>query len=150
MAKHDLFPIPFLGWHMSLAGYIPLKRDNVESGKNAVFKARDWLKKGVSVLFFPEGTRSPDGEIKELKAGAFRLAQQEKLKVLPIVINGTFDAIPKESWRIKKRTEFTLVIEKPRDLSQIKNLAVVEEIRTEMIGRLKEVRQSMANENFQS
>jgi 1-acyl-sn-glycerol-3-phosphate acyltransferase len=74
-----------------------------DSGRACLARARDWLRRGVSVIFFPEGTRSPDGEIHEFKAGAFKLALEEKVDLLPLVIVGTREAIPKRSWTIRER-----------------------------------------------
>ena len=65
------------------------------------------------MLLFPEGTRSPDGKIHEFKAGAFKLALEENLDLLPVVIRGTREAIPKYSWRIKKRALLRLKILPP-------------------------------------
>ena len=103
IAKSELFWIPFFGWHLWLARYIPLRRGDPESGRVCLAKAREWLRRDVSVLFFPEGTRSCDGEIQEFKPGAFKLAIEEKINILPLVIAGTRDAIPKDSWRIEGR-----------------------------------------------
>ena len=113
IAKRELFRIPFLGWHLALARYISLNRRDPESGKACLMKAREWLQKGMSVIFFPEGTRSPDGEIHEFKAGAFKLALEEKCDILPMVILGTREAIPKYSWRIKRHALLCLKVLDP-------------------------------------
>ena len=143
LAKKELFPIPFLGWHMSLAGYIPLDRKSHESGKKAMLTARHWLRKGVSVIFFPEGTRSLDGEIHSFKVGAFKLAQEEDLEILPLVIDGTGDAVPKHSWMLEKTTRLFLSIGKPISLKNQASTSsdqTCEAIRQEMIERLARVR----------
>ncbi len=113
ISKRELFWIPFFGWHLALAGYIALKRGDPKSGHSTLEKAREWLRKDVSVLFFPEGTRSPDGEIHEFKPGAFKLAIEEKIDLLPVVMAGTRDAIPKHSWYVKKRSTLGLRILQP-------------------------------------
>lgn len=110
IAKKELFWIPFFGWHLALAGYICLKRGDPESGRACLAKAREWLRRGVSVIFFPEGTRSPDGLIHEFKAGAFKLALEEKAELLPLVVAGTREAIPKYSWRIERRAPLFLKV----------------------------------------
>ena len=56
-----------------------------------------WLRQGVSMVFFPEGTRSEDGRLKEFKLGAFRLAMDEKVDILPLVLRGTRDMVQKKS-----------------------------------------------------
>lgn len=113
IAKRELFWIPFFGWHLFLAGYIPLKRGDAESGRRCLEKARSWLVRGVSVLFFPEGTRSPDGRIHEFKAGAFKLAQETGVEILPLVIQGTREAIPKHSWVVEKKAVIHLKVLDP-------------------------------------
>jgi 1-acyl-sn-glycerol-3-phosphate acyltransferase len=110
ISKRELFWIPLFGWHMALAGYIPLKRGDPQSGRDCLEKARGWLRRGVSVLFFPEGTRSPDGRIHGFKAGAFKLALEEKIDILPLTFYGTRDAVPKRSWLIQKRATLWLHI----------------------------------------
>ena len=113
IAKKELFWIPFLGWHLALARYIPLKRGDAASGRACLEKARSWLRQGVSVLFFPEGTRSPDGEIHEFKPGAFKLALEEKVDLLPLVITGTRNVIPKHAWYVRKKSVLGLHVQEP-------------------------------------
>lgn len=95
VAKDSLFDIPVLGWCMSLARHIRLERGEFSSIKKVYREAAQWLRQGMSVLFFPEGTRSDTGEIGEFQNGAFKLAIKEKVPVLPILITGTRDVIPK-------------------------------------------------------
>lgn len=113
IAKKELFWIPFFGWHLALAGYICLKRGDPESGRACLAKASEWIRRGVSVIFFPEGTRSPDGLIHEFKPGAFKLALEEKADFLPLVVAGTREAIPKYSWRIERRAPLFLKVLAP-------------------------------------
>ena len=101
-AKAILFQVPFMGWHMTLAGYIPVKRGQRESVKGAMARARRWLERGVSVVFFPEGTRSKDGNVQPFKQGAFRLAIDTGVPLLPVAIAGTKDALPKHSFRFSR------------------------------------------------
>jgi 1-acyl-sn-glycerol-3-phosphate acyltransferase len=91
--------VPFMGWFMFHAGYIPLKRGNRESIEECMQRAREYLDMGVSVLFFPEGTRSEDGNVKPFKRGAFKLAIDAQVDVLPFGIAGTKDALPKGTWK---------------------------------------------------
>ncbi len=97
VSKKSLFRIPLLGWNMSLNGYIPIERGNEESREKMSRHCRDWIKKGSSILFFPEGTRSRDGTLLPFKKGAFRLALETGCDVLPVVIQGSLHAIPKHS-----------------------------------------------------
>ncbi len=148
LAKKELFSLPFLGWHITLAGYIPVDRKSAESGRRAIHKANHYLSEGISVLFFPEGTRSLDGEIHEFKAGAFKLAQEHHVEVLPVVIDRTYDAIPKNSWMIQKPTTFLVSVGKavPIPESPSKHLLIetCHEVRQEMIERLHRLRRENA------
>ncbi|MCX5711759.1 MAG: lysophospholipid acyltransferase family protein, partial [Candidatus Omnitrophica bacterium] len=104
VAKDSLFKIPVLGWNMLLAKHIRLERGDFSSIKKVYREAAQWLRNGVSVLFFPEGTRSDNQGIGEFQNGAFKLAIKEKVPILPIQIDGTKNAIPKGSWRFTTKT----------------------------------------------
>lgn len=95
VSKESVFKAPFLGWNMRLNGYVPLKRGDKESIGKMMAACEAWLERGVPVLMFPEGTRSPDGEIKAFKDGAFRMAVSRRAPVIPVVICGTSNTLPK-------------------------------------------------------
>jgi 1-acyl-sn-glycerol-3-phosphate acyltransferase len=99
ISKAINFLVPCMGWFMFHAGYIPLRRGNKRSVEKCMERARWYLDRGVSVLFFPEGTRSKDGNIQAFKVGAFRLAIQAGVDILPCAISGTHDALPKDTWK---------------------------------------------------
>jgi 1-acyl-sn-glycerol-3-phosphate acyltransferase len=108
VAKDSLFSIPFLGWCMHLGKHIKLARGNLGSVKQVYREAAGWLRSSMSVLFFPEGTRSETGEMKDFQNGAFKFAIKERVALLPIRIKGTSDAIPKGSWIFRARTTATV------------------------------------------
>lgn len=99
MSKSEFFRYPFLGWAMRLAGDIRLERGDKKSGARALEECRDRLGKKVSVMIFPEGTRSQTGELGEFKDGAFRLAIDAGVPILPLAVIGTRDALVKKDWR---------------------------------------------------
>ena len=99
ISKASNFYVPCMGWFMFHAGYIPLVRGNKKSIARCMDRAREYLQMGVSVLFFPEGTRSKDGAIQAFKPGAFRLALESGCDILPLAISGTADALPKGTWK---------------------------------------------------
>jgi 1-acyl-sn-glycerol-3-phosphate acyltransferase len=143
LAKRELFRIPLMGWGMASAGYIPVDRASHRSGREAVQRITRVLNLGVSVLLFPEGTRSPDGKVQAFKMGAFKLARDNKAEILPIVIEGTGQALPKKSWLIRKRTVFVVSIGKPVSLDDFADNSMdeaKEKIRHEMISRLERIR----------
>jgi 1-acyl-sn-glycerol-3-phosphate acyltransferase len=94
VSKHTNFRAPFLGWNMSLNRYVRLVRGDTKSVAAMMAECRGWLDRGVSVMMFPEGTRSRTGHMLPFKAGAFTLAKQAGVPVVPIVIDGTFQAVP--------------------------------------------------------
>jgi len=99
ISKAANFYVPFMGWFMYHAGYIPLVRGRKDSVERCMARAREYLDMGVSVLFFPEGTRSHDGVVKPFKKGAFKLALDAGVDILPLAISGTLDALPKGTWK---------------------------------------------------
>ncbi|MBI4706411.1 MAG: 1-acyl-sn-glycerol-3-phosphate acyltransferase [Candidatus Omnitrophica bacterium] len=117
VAKESLFKIPVLGWNMQLAKHIMLKRGEFSSIKKVYQEASDWLRGGVSVVFFPEGTRNDNLGIGEFHNGAFKLAIKEKVSILPILIQGTRDAIPKGSWRFTTKVSCLIKVLPPVDTS---------------------------------
>lgn len=101
LSKETIFRIPVMGWMMRMAGDIPLRRGNRDSTLAALAACRDRLGKRVSVMIFPEGTRSRGGELLPFKDGAFRLAIEAGVPVLPIVVAGTRHAMAKGSFRFQ-------------------------------------------------
>ncbi len=99
LGKASLFRVPIVGWSMALAGDIPVHRGDEHSAKGAMEQCKRWLERGVPVIIFPEGTRSPDGSMGRFKNGAFRLAIESKAQIVPIAVCGTRKALPKHSWK---------------------------------------------------
>ena len=110
VAKESLFAVPFVGWSMTLARHIRLTRGDFSSIKRVYREAAGWLRQGMSVLFFPEGTRNPTDEMKDFQNGAFKLAIKEGVPVLPIAIRGTGDMIPKGSWLFKTMVPGSIIV----------------------------------------
>jgi len=99
IAKAELFRIPLLGWAMSRAGYIPIERGSPKKAYRSMIAAAEKVRNGVSVLIFPEGTRSPDGNLQPFKKGVFLLALKSQAPILPVAIRGTRDIMRKNDWR---------------------------------------------------
>ena len=98
LAKVELFRIPIMGWMMRMAGDIPVRREARSSRVEALEGCRDRLRKNVSVMIFPEGTRSRTGDLLPFKDGAFRLAIEAQVPILPLVVTGTRSARQKGSF----------------------------------------------------
>ncbi|HEX7253775.1 MAG TPA: lysophospholipid acyltransferase family protein [Thermoanaerobaculia bacterium] len=97
LSKKSIFRIPLLGWQMRIAGDVPIVRGDRESVRAAMEELRRRLDRRLSVVFFPEGTRSPDGSLGEFREGAFRLAIEAGVPVLPLAIYGASSSLPKHS-----------------------------------------------------
>jgi 1-acyl-sn-glycerol-3-phosphate acyltransferase len=119
VAKESLFSIPFLGWCLGLCKHIRLKRNDRASIRDVYREAIRYLRSGMSVLFFPEGTRSETEEMNPFQAGAFKLAISEKVPILPVVINGTRDAIPKGDWVMKSKVFCSLTVLEPVETAHL-------------------------------
>lgn len=115
VAKDSLYKLPFLGWCLWLGRHVKLSRGRFGSIKKVYREAASWLKKDMSVLFFPEGTRSETDRMNEFQNGAFKLAIREKKSILPIAICGTREAIPKGSWIFKTKVSGKLTVLPPID-----------------------------------
>ena len=100
MSKVENLRIPFMGWMMRLARDIPLERGDATSAAKALEASSERLNSNVSVMIFPEGTRSKTGELREFKSGAFRLAIQHQVPILPLAVYGTSDALRTHDWRL--------------------------------------------------
>lgn len=103
VSKIENFYAPFLGWNMIFNRYIPLRRGHLPSIMRMVRTCNRRLREGHNLFVFPEGTRSPDGELKHFYPGAFRLAARNRVPVVPVIIEGTGDILPKNSFRIRPR-----------------------------------------------
>lgn len=95
ISKIENIKIPVLGWYLRMAGYITVNRGDEVSKAEMLEKSYSCLKRGISIMIFPEGTRSADKEISFFKRGAFQLAIQANVPILPVLIDGTGEILPK-------------------------------------------------------
>jgi 1-acyl-sn-glycerol-3-phosphate acyltransferase len=93
-AKKVLFRIPFMGWHLTRAGHIPIDRSSTQNAVSSMQKAASYLKQGICAFVFPEGTRSRDGYLRKFKKGGFKLAMQANAPIIPITIIGSRQVLP--------------------------------------------------------
>ncbi len=101
--KKSLMKLPFLHTLMHLAGFIPVDRTGgVEAAKVSIAAARRALAKGLSLVVFPEGTRSADGHLLPFKKGSFQLAMKAGAPIVPVTIDGTGRLMPKGSLRVRR------------------------------------------------
>ncbi len=143
MGKKELFKIPIIGWMMSLSGDIAVDRKNARSGAQAIIKAQRYLEQKCSVIIFPEGTRTLDGRVRQFTDGAFHLAIRAKVPILPVVIEGSRDCIPKNSWKFGKPADIFLKVLPPIETASL-GIADVqtlrERVRVEIMKQIAEWR----------
>lgn len=113
VSKWSLFFFPFIGWNMAMNGYIALKRGRKSSINRMVNKCKEAIREGNSIMIFPEGTRSKDGNVQTFKTGAFRIALETKAPILPIAISGTSKAIRKGGLTIHKNHDMEIRVLDP-------------------------------------
>jgi len=99
LSKSSIFRVPFLGFMMSMAGDVAVRRNDAASRATSYAALKRWIDRGASVMIFPEGTRSRTEEMLPFRNGAFRLAIQTGRPILPLAVHGTRDAIRKGSMR---------------------------------------------------
>jgi 1-acyl-sn-glycerol-3-phosphate acyltransferase len=148
VSKSEMFRVPFMGWNMKLNQYIELVRGNKDGVRKMMEDCEKALAECNSVFIYPEGTRSPDGEIKDFKLGAFILAKKAQVPILPIVLTNTGKALPKWKMessgihRMKERVLDEIPYEKFAKLSVEETAALV---RRTMIAELARLNAEIKN-----
>lgn len=104
VSKIEVFKIPIVGWEMRMVKYIELVRGNKSSVMRMMEKCVESLQDGISIVIFPEGTRSLTGAIGKFKAGAFQIAVKTDKPLLPVLIDGTGDILPKKGFLFGNRS----------------------------------------------
>jgi 1-acyl-sn-glycerol-3-phosphate acyltransferase len=112
IAKRELLRVPFFGWALCAAKHIPIDRSDRFDALGGLQKAKERMKGGVSIVFFPEGTRSSGGTLLPFKRGGFLLAARTQTPIVPVTINGSGPILPKGDWRIH-RGEVEVIVSEP-------------------------------------
>jgi 1-acyl-sn-glycerol-3-phosphate acyltransferase len=136
VSKVEIFRIPVIGWLMTLNSYIRIKRGDKKSILRMMDTCRKVLKSGISILMFPEGTRSEDGNLGNFKDGAFNLALETSTDILPVVIAGASKAIPKKGFLLSNKQSILIRILDEIYSSEYKN-SDVNEIRLKAYSIMK-------------
>lgn len=100
ISKIENLKVPVLGWYLRMADYITVDRDDDESKAEMLARAYRCLKEGISIMIFPEGTRSSDHDMGIFKRGAFQLAMDANVPILPVITDGTAEILPKHGFII--------------------------------------------------
>ena len=127
VSKKEIFRLPFIGWNMTLNGYVPLVRGERDSIAVMMARCAALLAAGSPVLIFPEGTRSRDGRLQDFKDGAFRLAMEAGCPVIPIAVHGTASALPKHGVVLRQPMDAWVEVLEPLDPAAYPSLADLKE-----------------------
>lgn len=143
VSKDTVFWFPFFGQFLLLHGDIAIKRGHAsEAMRKVINKGCKWLRRGVCVCIFPEGTRSKDGEIHRFKAGAFALAKEAGVEILPVVMDGTNTMFKKQllfNWHNEIKIKILPPVSTQR-LNTVDQKVLAEEVREQMAAALNELR----------
>ncbi len=125
-SKAENFRIPFVGWVLFFNRSVKIYRNSPEAFASFRKRAMQSLRQGTSLVMFPEGTRSRNGELGKFKEGAFRLAHEAKCDIIPLVLDGSAAAIPKKGWVLTGRQRMTLKVLDPVPYNAYKELTPME------------------------
>lgn len=117
LMKKELRRIPFVGFACKVAGHIFVDRANPVAALRSIKEIEAELQNGVSTVIFPEGTRTKTGEMGRFKRGAFQVALDLHLPIIPISLTGFYEAMPRDTYYIRPRAHLHMHIGKPIDLS---------------------------------
>ena len=115
VSKAEIFKVPFVGWNMVINDYVRLVRGDRESIRAMMQHCREHLARGAPVLIFPEGTRSPTGALQGFRDGAFKLAVDTGCPIIPVVIRGTHETLPKHGLVLRERMRGLVKVLDPID-----------------------------------
>lgn len=101
--KKELLAYPVVGWHLKLSGQICIDQQNPSRSISSIRAALKGLNAGLPLVIFPEGGRTPDGEIKPFLPGAFFLAIKAQVDIVPVALVGTYELLPMDTYHIKCR-----------------------------------------------
>ena len=149
VSKREVYKIPMVGRLLYMHGDIVINRSSPKEAMQFVHtKGMAWLKKGASVSIFPEGTRSKDGEIHNFKAGAFILAKDAGVPILPVVVEGTDTMRRKGSPWMNWRNRVTIKVLPPVSKERVAEASIKEvmaEVHETMVNTLAELRREKNN-----
>jgi len=146
ISKIENSRVPIVGWYMLMANYIYIDRGNKDSKAEMMKKCEENLKNGISILMFPEGTRSHDREISPFKLGAFQLALSADKSILPVVLDGTGGLLPKHGLIFKGKSNLRIKIldpVHPGSFGTANPEELANKFRTTMTDELSRMRQSV-------
>lgn len=143
VSKREVYRIPIVGQLLFAHGDIVINRASSKEAMNKVHtRGKEWLAKGASVSIFPEGTRSKDGQIHNFKAGAFLLAKDAGVPILPIVLSGTTTMLRKGTFWLNWRNRITIKVLEPVSREEVAERSIKEvmaDVHDRMVDALAEI-----------
>ncbi len=142
VSKAVMFRWPFVGWNMSLNRYIAIRRGDRSDARRMLEACGTALDGGSSIMIFPEGTRSRDGMLGEFRHGAFTLALRHQVPIVPIIVEGTLDALPKYGLTLRNTANIVVDVLEPIDVAGFSEVeALRDHVRAVMAAALVRLRQ---------
>jgi 1-acyl-sn-glycerol-3-phosphate acyltransferase len=132
VSKEENFKVPFVGWNMTLNGYVRLARGDRKSIRQMMERSLALLRQGAPLLIFPEGTRTLDGRLQAFKEGGFKLAMESRVPVIPVAVKGTYHALPKTGI-VFRRMDCRVQVLPPLDPSRFASAAELRDAAREAI-----------------
>lgn len=143
VSKREVFRIPYIGQMLSIHGDIAIDRSRgADSMRKVTEKGKMWICRGVSIAMFPEGTRSKSGEMGRFKQGAFALAKEAGVEILPVVLHGTRDVL-KKNYMVNWRNYLTVSVLPPISAEAVQSMGtteLIEHTRTMMCEEYEKIR----------
>ena len=148
VSKREVFKVPFMGWLLPIHGDIPIERGNPAKAMEKVLReGKLWLSRGATVAIFPEGTRSKTGEMGRFKAGAFTLAAEAGVDILPVVMTGTNEMF--KGWKVNWRNRTAIRVMpaiKAETVKATDTKELMQQVRESMVEELAKLRAEVAAE----
>lgn len=143
VSKREVFRIPYIGQMLTLHGDIAIDRSRgADSMRKVIEQGKMWIGRGVSIAMFPEGTRSKSGEIGRFKQGAFALAKEAGVEILPVVLHGTRDVL-KKNYMVNWRNSLSISVLPPISAEKVQSMEsaeLIEYTRTMMCEEYEKIR----------
>jgi 1-acyl-sn-glycerol-3-phosphate acyltransferase len=133
LMKKEIRKVPFVGTACAVAGHIFVDRSNPRAALQSMEHIKKELVNGISTVIFPEGTRTKTGEMGRFKQGAFKIAMDMGLPVVPITLNGFYQSMPSKQFFVNPFSRVSLHIGKPIDISQFTDISEAMEVMREKI-----------------
>lgn len=142
ISKIENTRVPILGWYLSMADYITVDRNDEESKVEMLSRSLVSLRNGISLMIFPEGTRYSKQELGTFRRGAFQLAIETGLPILPLALKGTGDLLPKHGFKLGETRQITLRVLDPvypEEFGTSDVIGLADRFRTKISSALKEI-----------